>query len=206
MGVNAAGLGSKMLSFKKVLNDLKPSVFFIEESKMKNTGKIKVENYVIFEKIRSEKDSGGGLAIGCKPELKPIWVKESQDPVEALSIDIFVKKLKIRCCVGYGCQENDNIDKKEAFWDYMDNEVIEARKSGSGLIIQMDGNLWAGNKIVPNDPRPQNRNGQLFEQFLKRNPNLNVVNSLNICKGLITRRRYRNQNIEESVLDFFCCL
>ena len=63
MGVNAAGLRSKLLSFKKVLNDLKPSVFFIEESKMKSPGRINIENYVIFEKIRSKPQNGGGLAI-----------------------------------------------------------------------------------------------------------------------------------------------
>ena len=203
MGVNAAGLRSKMSCFKKVLNDLKPSVFFIQESKMKIPGKINIENYIIFEKLRSKNENGGGLAIGCIPELKPCWVRESEEPIEALSIDIFFKNLTIRCCVAYGCQENDAIGKKEEFWEYLDNEVIEANKSGSGLMIQMDGNLWAGDEIIPNDPRPQNRNGALFEQFLKRNPNLNVVNSLELCEGLITRRRVRNGNVEESVLDLF---
>ena len=203
LGVNAAGLGSKMLSFKKVLNDLKPSVFFVEESKMKTPGRIKMNNYVVFEKIRNKNENGGGLAIGCIPELNPIWVKESPDPIEAMSIHIFVKQFKIRCCIGYGCQENDNIQKKEAFWEYLDNEVREAKNDGSGLIIQMDGNLWAGKEIIPHDPRPQNRNGKLFSQFLTQNPNLNVVNSLSLCEGLITRRRSRNGIVEESVLDFF---
>ena len=111
--------------------------------------------------------------------------------------------MKIRCCVGYGRQENDAIGQKEAFWDYLDNEVMEAKQSGAVLVIHMDGNLWAGEEIIPNDPRPQNRNGVLFEQFLKRNPNLNVVNSLELCEGLVTRRRNRNGKVEESVLDFF---
>ena len=170
---------------------------------MKNPGQIKIENYVIFEKLRNIYENGGGLALGCIQELKPVWVRESSEPIEALSIDIFVKNMKIRCCVSYGCQENDEITKKEAFWEYLDTEVMEAQKAGSGLIIQMDGNLWAGKEIISKDPRPQNRNGRLFEQFLERNPNLNVVNSLNLCEGLITRRRSRNGKIEESVLDFF---
>ena len=76
---------------------------------MKTAGKINLENYIIFEKLRSKNENGGGLAIGCIPELKPCWVRESQEPVEALSIDIFVKNLKIICCVGYGRQENDAI-------------------------------------------------------------------------------------------------
>ena len=93
--------------------------------------------------------------------------------------------------------------KKDAFWEYLDTEVIEATKAGSGLIIQMDGNLWAGKEIIPNDPRPQNKNGQLFEQFLKLNSHLSVVNGLDLCEGLITRRRSREGKIEKSVLDFF---
>ena len=76
---------------------------------------MKIENYVIFEKVRSKKENGGGLAIGCIPELKPMWVREGDDLVEALSIDIFVKNMKIRCCVGYGCQEGDSIEKKDKF-------------------------------------------------------------------------------------------
>ena len=105
--------------------------------------------------------------------------------MEALSIDIFVKKMKIRCCVAYGFQENENNEKKEAFWNFLDGEVIGAKETGAGMIIQFDGNLWAGEKIIPKDPRIQNKNGKLFEQFLVRNSHLTVVNSLEICEGLI---------------------
>ena len=56
--------------------------------------------------------------------------------------------------------------RKKIFWNYLDEKVIEASSTGAGLIIQFDGNLWAGDKIIPNDPRSQNRNGKLFEQFL----------------------------------------
>ena len=203
MGVNSAGLRSKMFTFQKVLDGLKPSVFFIEETKFKDAGKIKVDNYIVFERLRPKRDNGGGVALGCLPELKPAWVREGVDEVEALSVDIFVRNLKIRCCVAYGCQESDVNEKKEAFWKYMDEEVIDATNSGAGLIIHFDGNLWAGGEIIPNDPRPQNRNGKLFEQFLRRNTHLSVVNSLDICEGLITRKRLRNGKLEESVLDFF---
>ena len=57
--------------------------------------------------------------------------------------------------------------------------------------------------IVPGDPRPQNRNGRLFKEFLERNPHLSVVNSLSLCEGLITRSRVKNGEKENSILDFF---
>ena len=31
--------------------------------------------------------------------------------------------MKIRCVVAYGCQENDNIGRKEAFWKYLDEHI-----------------------------------------------------------------------------------
>ena len=198
LGVNAAGLQSKLLSFKKVLSELQPSVFFVEETKSKHVGRIRLENYLIFEKIRQNR-SGGGIALGCIKDLNPVLVREGEGDIETLSVEITVKNMKIRCCVGYGFQENDILEKKMNFWKYLDEEVVNAKQSGSGLIIQMDGNLWAGNKIIPNDPRQQNRNGKMFAEFLARNSHLSVINALNLCEGTITRRR----KSEESILDFF---
>ena len=202
LGVNAAGLRSKLSTFRKVLTKLKPSVFFVEETKYKDVGKLKFDNFVIFELVRKTID-GGGLALGCAKELQPVWLREGDDFVEVLSVEIFVKSMKIRCCIAYGCQENDSIDRKKAFWKYLDEDVHLANASGSGFILHFDGNLWAGQNIVPGDPRLQNRNGKLFQEFLERNPHLSVVNSLPECEGLITRRRVRNGVNELSILDFF---
>ena len=196
LGVNAAGLRSKLFTFNKIIDELKPSVFFIEETKMKDAGKIKMDNYLIFEKLRKNKINGGGLAIGCLKELNPTWVREGEDDVEALSVNIFVKDMQVRCCVAYGCQESEERVKKDDFWNYLDDEVIEASNDGAGLVLQFDGNLWAREKIIPNDPRNQNQNGKLFEQFLNRHPHLTVVNALDICEGLITRSRFRNGKLE----------
>jgi hypothetical protein len=204
MGVNAAGLKSKLSSFKKVLTDLRPSVFLVEETKYKEAGHLKVgDDFIIYELVRKSENGGGGLALGCLKDLNPCWVSEGNDQVEALSVDIFLKNIKIKCCVAYGPQEGDNVEKKEAFWEHLDKEVEEASKAGAGFVLQFDGNLWAGDKVIPGDPRPQNKNGKLFVEFLERNPNLTVVNSLPQCQGLITRSRVKDGVVEESVLDFF---
>ena len=163
---------------------------------------MKIGNFEIFELVRQNKD-GGGLVIGCKKELNPVWVREGNDLVEALSVEITLKTMKIRCVVAYGVQENDNISRKEAFWKYLDEDVQQADISGSGFILQFDGNLWAGNEIIPGDPNKQNKNGKLFQEFLERNPHLKVVNALPECEGLITRKRNKKNKMENSVLDFF---
>ena len=202
LGVNANGLRSKLSTFRKVIAKLQPSVFFVEETKYQDAGKLKLDNFIIFELIRKNK-SGRGLALGCAKELQPVWVREGNNQVEALSIEIFVRNMQIRCCIGYGPQENDNIEINEEFWKYLDEDVYQASVTGSGFILHFDGNLWAGSKIIPGDPRPQNKNGRLFQSFLERNPHLSVVNALPQCEGLITRRRMKNGVLELSVLDFF---
>ena len=182
---------------------MKPSVFFIEETKMKEAGKLKFDNFDVFELVRESQNGGGGLALGCVKDLKATWVREGDDVVEALSVDIFLKNLKIRCCIAYGCQESDTEDRKNAFWDFMEEEVTLAEQSDAGFILHMDGNLWAGENIIPGDPRNQNRNGKKFQNFLEQHPNLTVVNSLPLCSGLITRSRNKEGRSEVSVLDFF---
>ena len=206
LGVNCGGLRPKLLTFKKIISELRPSVFFVEETKFKDEGKFKIDGYSIFEMVRKSKDGGGGLALGCDQKLHPVWVREGGEVAEALSVEISVKEMKIRCCVGYGPQENDLIERKNEFWKYLDEEVFHASSSGSGLIMQFDGNLWAGSDIIPGDPKSQNRNGKLFKEFLVRNPHLTVVNALPLCQGIITRSRLRDGKLEQSVLDFFCGL
>ena len=143
------------------------------------------------------------MALGWAKELQPAWVREGDDQVEALSLNIFLKNIKIRCCVAYGPQECDILEKKGAFWNYLDTEVMEAAKDGAGFVLHCDGNLWAGNQVIPGDPRPQNKNGKWFEEFLKRNSNLTVVNGLPQCQGLITRCRIKDGETEKNILDFF---
>ena len=174
-----------MTTFKKVIQELEPSMFFIQETKFKDYGKLKVENYIIYELLRKTNVGGGGFVIGVIKELNPALVREGDDDIEALSVEIALKNIKIRCCTAYGCQENEKVEKKEKFWNFLDEEVTAADHSGSGFILQFDGNLWAGNKLVKGDPRPQNRNGKMFEEFLTRNPHLNIVNALPQCQGLI---------------------
>ena len=103
--------------------------------------------------------------MGCDKALKPVWVREGDDEVEALSVNLFITNMKIRCVVVYGCQENQTSEKKNIFWKYLDEEVTIANNTESGLVLQFDANLWAGNKIIPGDPRVQNKNAKILRIF-----------------------------------------
>ena len=67
----------------------------------------------------------------------------------------------------------------------------------------MDGNMWAGPDVIKNDPHQCNQNGKYLKNFLENFPQLCVVNNLDICEGLITRRRKTVRGTEESILDLF---
>ena len=205
VGFNSAGLSSKLDSFDHILTTIQPSVFFIQETKLRKQGKIKTQNsknYQIFELVRKDKQ-GGGLAIGVVKDLEPVWISEGDDNIEVLVVEIKIEDLKTRCICAYGPQEKDSQDKKLNFWARLSEEVRESEENESAIIIQMDGNLWAGEEIIQEDPNNCNANGKLLKEFLLQHPNLTVVNSLEICEGKITRRRITKKKTEEAILDFF---
>ena len=120
VGVNAAGLSSKLHSFDNLLAEIKPGIFFIEETKMRTEGKIKTENsanYQIFERIRKSGRTGGGLALGVLHDLNPVWVGEGESEIESLSVEITVHNFRIRCVAAYGPQETgSSAEEKAKFW------------------------------------------------------------------------------------------
>ena len=136
-------------------------------------------------------------------DLNPVWISEGDNEVEVLVIQIEVEQFFIRCIGAYGPQEKDRIERKQNFWSRISKEVEEAYENDCAIIFQMDGNLWAGNDVIKGDPNKCNGNGKLFKKFLKEHPYLCVVNSLDICEGIITRRRKLKNKTEEAVLDFF---
>ena len=217
VGINAAGITQKMDSFDKLLFDLQPSIWMMEETKRKqNYPKMKANNltnYQVFE-LRREKTkdeggkglNGGGLAIGALHDLKPVLVRQGSDDVECLTIQVTTGPTTFLCVVGYGPQKDDSPERKQLFWNYLDQEVERAKEQNIGLVIQIDSSAWAGNQIIPGDPNPQNSNGKLLKMFLGRNKNITLVNSLPLCDGLVTRKLKTEKRDEESVLDLFFCV
>ena len=116
---------------------------------------------------------------------------------------MFLEEIEARVITAYGPQENALKEKKNKFWEFLEEEVNIAELEGDGLIIQMDGNLHAGTNLIQKDPNKQNNNGLLFCEFLERNPQLIVVNTLDLCEGLITRKRVLENTKEEAILDFY---
>ena len=200
-GVNPDGARGKWPTIQKAIRDSGASVWTMQETKCKVEGKLKLDGFLTYEHLRS-KGEGGGLAFMTRKDLNPAFVRDGGEGVEALTVDIHVDKMTISCTNAYGPQESDKIEKKSEFWKYLSEEATRASETGKGFILQGDLNSWLGPKLIPGDERIQNKNGKLFETFIKTNK-LTVVNALPICNGLTTRARMRQGVMVKSILDFY---
>ena len=128
MGANCAGFSSKKNSFESIINNKKPSLFFLQETKVKREGRIKQGGYQIYELVRSSK-LGGGLAIGAVDEIEPAFISEGNDTTEILVIEVRINGMQVRCINGYAPQENDAKERKSKFWERLSVEVEDADKN-----------------------------------------------------------------------------
>ena len=186
------------------MKTLQPSVWILQETKLRANETILCEslNEFCVYYLNRQYSQGGGVALGVRKEFQSALIKDGDDETEAISVKLFVKEFPVRIVAAYGPQENAVIEKKQKFWEFIENEANQAELEGDGLIIQMDGNLHAGKDLIKGDPNKQNKNGKLFAEFLDRNKNLIVVNNLDTCEGLITRKREFKDKTEEAILDF----
>ena len=109
---------------------------------MSKLGQIKFQNsdeYQIYELIRKNK-GGGGLALGVRKDLCPVWVRSGDNTCEALTIQINANHMNIRITNAYGPQNYDDQEKKQKFWQYLENEVLISQQNDSACMIMMDSN------------------------------------------------------------------
>ena len=109
--------------------------------------------------------------------------------MECISVEIWVDDFPIRVVTAYGPQLGDKLERKQKFWDFIQQEAQNAFDQGSGFILQMDSNAHIGKEMLEEDPNPQNLNGKLFCEFMERMPHLNLINALPLCEGSISRMR-----------------
>ena len=201
---NASGVKNRLQSLSNIINVHFPLIWTLQETHCNKPGQIKFEKvneYQIYEVIR-ERKLGGGLAIGVHKSLRPVWVGQGVGEVEIMTVCISFQEMRIRITNCYGPQEYDSSEKKDKFWRYLEEEVLQCSQGGFGCIITMDANSWLGKDYIKEDPHEQNNNGKLFHEFLQRNPQLNLLNMSERCEGIITRSRSVQGKREESVIDF----
>ena len=89
LGVNCAGLLSKIDSFANIIKEEQPTIFCLQETKLKKSNKITNEsskNFTIFE-LKRKNTGGGGLCVGVHKDLRSVLVAQGDDEVECLAIE-----------------------------------------------------------------------------------------------------------------------
>ena len=199
MGTNAAGLSSKVDSLVqniKVFNN--PSCIVIQETKMRKYGTVKLNNYQVFEKIRS--GYGGGLLTAVNLNLNPVLVEAVNDESEILVVQCQVGKNGLRIINAYGPQEDDPTSKRLDFWQSLEQEVVAAKYLNMMVLIEMDANAKVGENVITRDPNCMSENGRLLLNLIERE-NLLLFNCSPQCTGVITRNRVTKDREEKAVLD-----
>ena len=84
---NADGLQGKHVSVKFEVKESKSTIFCLQETKYRTKGRFQMENFVIFEAIRKNKEKGGSM-LGVHENLKPILIEEYSDTFELIVVEI----------------------------------------------------------------------------------------------------------------------
>ena len=201
VGTNANGILGKRDSLFQIMDQLKPSVLFLQESKVGRKGQIKIPDYEIFEFVRS-KANGGSLLTAAHSNLHPVLISSEECESEILVIQAKFGKYDCRFINAYGPQEYASLEDKISFYARLDQEVKNAKLFNCLFCLEMDANAKVGSEIIKNDPHKMSGNGELFLDFIARN-NLIIGNSTDLCEGSITRKRVTVNGTEESILDYF---
>ena len=196
---NCNGANNKIEALRAQLEHTRATIFNLQETHFTRKGKIKIDNFQIYEAIRKKEH---GSMLGVHVSQKPVLISEYSEIFELLVVQVEVGRNQIRVMSGYGPQENLETDKRMPFFSVLEEEVVRAKVANKSIIIQLDANSKLGKDMIPGDPHDQTPNGAALAAIVKRNA-LTVGNSLgNRVKGLITRRRSTENGQEESIIDF----
>ena len=196
---NVAGLKKKIDSFKLEVKELKAAVFTLQETHFAKKGKLKMEEYEIFESIR--KKEKGGTLIGAHKALNPMLIQEYSEEFELLVVEINVKNKEIRIISGYGPQESWNEVDRMPFFIALEKEIAKSELLGKSLIIETDSNSKPGPDYISKDPHKQSQNGKLLAGIIDRHGLIVANGMVEKCVGSITRKRVTKENTEESIID-----
>ena len=172
IGNNIASFNGKKESFLHMISEFCPGAVLLQETKLYQKGSVMVNDYCVFEKLRSQGE-GGGLLTMVHENFNPVLIPVSSQVQAAeniLVVEAELGKQKIRCINGYGVQESSPVSDKIEFISVLDEEIDLAVECGSLVCIQLDGNAKFGNMIIKKDPNEMSTNGKLFlDLFLRKN-------------------------------------
>ena len=149
--------------------------------------------YQIFQLNRAGR-LGGGLLSAIDEALDPVLINAGDDDAEILVVQIKVGHIDIRIFNAYRPQEDEKSSSMK-FWLCLEKEIMK-KQENCCMLIDMDANAKIGTKF-----QSLSENVKLLMEMARRQ-NSEILNNLNICKGIITRNRITKCSEENSTLDY----
>ena len=106
----------------------------------------------------------------------------------------------IRIILAYSPQEND-IQGVTDFYQNLSVQSESAHLNGDNVILVGDFNAKLGSEIITGDPHPMSSSGRLLYEFYTKY-NLHLLNSSDVCTGVLTRIQQCKGKIEKSTIDY----
>jgi exonuclease III len=162
---------------------------------------IKIPGYQTFFKNR-ENSGGCGLITAIDENLASIQVSSSDKDI--LVVQVSFGEYDIRVINAYGPQEANCQNKKQIvyeFWQEVEKQIILAFEEKCLVIVQMDANAKLRTRLFAKDPHETSENGLLLSEMAQRQ-NLHILNTDELCTGVMTRHRTTSAGEEKSIIDF----
>ena len=136
LSANCEGLKPKIESLKNEIKTLEAAIFTLQETHFYRKGTFKLENYEIFEAIRSKYN--GGTMLGVNKVLDPVLISDYNEQFELIVVEIKIRNTSIRIMTGYGPQEHWHESERIPFFVALEEEIIKAELQGTSIILEMD--------------------------------------------------------------------
>ena len=138
---NVNGFQTKKQSIQKIVDDLKPKILALCETKLPsgNTIKNTLPDYEICS--RPNKAGKSGLAIGVKLQtFNSILDVTSTPHSDILSVRIGMAQTAVRIILGYAPQETEKVEVRESFYTELGVEITNCLISNELPIVLGDMN------------------------------------------------------------------
>ncbi len=194
---NVNGIKSKLLSLNRIIEEEKPTIIGITETKLDELETLKLEGYEI--KRVDRKGGAGGVMIAYKECLKNIVVvvREEKEAEEMLWVTINNNKTKLRVGIVYMPQEKDTkVPEIKAIYKKIEEEIEKAKANKEKVILMGDMNCKIG-KTVNGNTEEVSKGGKILLAMCEK-LDMSILNTETFCEGTWTRIAKE----KKSVLDY----
>ena len=200
---NVRGLKTKMTTTKRIIEEEKPVMFALVETKLRKNDVIETE-FPDYKMERVDRDEdGGGVLIAIRKTLKQTWIttKEcKQHNCDMLWVKMDNNKIRMKIGIVYMPQESrTKVDTLKEIYSVIEAEIFEAAEGNYHLLLLGDLNCKIGKSTIEikGNTDQVTKGGRLLLQMVKR-CRLAIGNAQDVCQGLWTRI----EGNERSVLDY----